>query len=166
MAKPEILIAYATKRGSAKQAAEWIAEELGDVCDLIDLKKQRKVDIGPYKTIVLGSGIQIGRAYKPLNRFIKRFSEELKSKDVCIFLTHLEEGEGIENDFRSAFDTDFLHRARVRMGVGGRIRLKELNFLLRMTMRRMGEETGKDFEDYDTLSREECIHFVRLVRDG
>ena len=166
MAEEKILVAYASKRGSARQAAQWIAAELGDDCDLVDLKASPGIDIEAYGTVVLGSGIMAGSAYPPLERFIKRNREKLVFKDLCLFITHLEKGEGIEKDFQSAFDEGLLKRARVRMGVGGRLILSQLNFLYRMIFRRISKNKGVDLDNYDSLSREACAEFAGKVLAG
>lgn len=158
------LVVYATRRGSARQAAEWIAGDLDD-CDLVDLKDNPNVDISRYDTIVIGSGILAGKAYPPVRKFIKRRKNQLAEKDVCLFITHLEGGEGVAGDFESAFDKSFLEQARVRMGVGGRLRMSQLNFFLRAIMKRFAEKADKDLSDYDTLSKEACEEFARLVRE-
>lgn len=166
MAYDRILTAYTSKRGSARQAADWIAEELGGNVDVIDLASQSEIDLGLYDTIVLGTGIVAGKAYKPLTKFIERRRRELKSKDICLFITHLEEGDGIERDFESAFDEEFLNSVRVRIGVGGRLRISQLNFFIRMIFRQISKKSGKDFTEYDTLSRERCASFAEQVRSG
>ena len=164
MSQERILIAYASKLGSARQAAEWIAAELGPDCDLVDLELDPSPDLAPYRTVVLGTGIRAGHIYKPLKKFIDGNSAELDKRRVAIFITHLEEGEGVEQDFRSAFEAEFLNHACVRAGVGGRIRLNEINFFLRLIMKKIATGSGRDFTDYDNLSREACIEFAHNVR--
>lgn len=165
MNERRVLIAYASKRGSARKAAEWIAAELGPIADIVDLKKSPPSGLKQYGTVVLGSGILAGKVYRPLQRFIDKHSEELNDKCICLFITHLEEGDGIEKDFRAAFKEEFLARARVRAGVGGRLKLKEINFFLRLIMKKISREAGKDFSNYDTLSREACIEFAGKVKE-
>ena len=165
MTEKRVLVAYASKRGSTRQAAEWIAEELGDCCDLADLKKNPGVDLQPYKVLVLGSGIFAGNVYGPLKKFIEKRGDDLADKDICLFITHLAEGEEIEQDFRSAFSEEFLARARIRTGLGGRLKMGQLNFFLRLIMKKMAKEAGKDYTDYDGLSHEACIRFADKVRE-
>jgi menaquinone-dependent protoporphyrinogen oxidase len=165
MTHSRYLVAFASKRGSARQAAEWIAEALGDA-EIVDLASASDVDLYRYGTVVLGTGILAGKAYPPLKKFIKRHRAELAGKDICLFITHLEEGEGVERDFRSAFDADLLKQVRVRAGVGGRVSLERLNPIVRFIMKRIAGSTGKDFTDYDTLSREACVDFARRVRES
>jgi menaquinone-dependent protoporphyrinogen IX oxidase len=164
MTHSRFLVAFASKRGSARQAAEWIADELRDA-EIVDLASIGGVDLYRYGTVVLGTGILAGKAYPPFKRFIKRYRAELAEKDICLFITHLEEGEGIERDFQSAFDAGFLKQVRVRAGVGGRVSLDRLNPIVRFIMRRIAQSAGKDFTDYDTLSREACAEFARKARE-
>jgi len=75
MNERRVLIAYASKRGSARKAAEWIAAELGPIADIVDLKKSPPSSLKQYGTVVLGSGILAGKVYRPLQRFIGKHSE-------------------------------------------------------------------------------------------
>jgi len=165
MTEKRVLVAYASKRGSARQAAEWIAEELGDRCDLVDLKQNPRVDLQPYDVIVLGTGIVAGNAYGPVKKFIEKRRDELADKNICLFITHLAEGEEIEQDFRSAFSEEFLARSRIRAGLGGRLKMGQLNFFLRLIMKKITKEDGRDLTDYDSLSHEACIRFADKVRE-
>ena len=160
-----ILLVYQSKRGSAQQAAEWIAETLPE-CDVVDLGKRGiKPDPAEYETVVIGTGMEAGSAYKQIQKFIKQHRDTLLQKELALFITHLAEGEDkIEEDFTNAFDADFLNHARVRAGLGGRLRLKELNFMLRTLMRKIGESQDQDLANYDTLSREACVEFARKVK--
>ena len=164
MGTEKILVAYASKRGSAQQAAEWIAEELGDQTDLINLYDQPSPSLEPYEVIVLGSGMEAGSVYPPLKKFIKKNEEKLAAKKVCLFITHFAEGEGIEEDFRTAFSEDFLAKALVRAGMGGRLELKKVSFLARPIMKMIAKQQRVDITNYDNLSQQSCIDFARAVR--
>ena len=164
MSDAPVLLVYESKRGSAQQAAEWIAEELG-ICNLIDLKKDGiPREISRYEAIIIGTGIMAGKAYPKVRKFIQIHKSTLLAKDLYLFITHLEEGEGVEKDFETSFDEDILAHAKQRLGVGGRLRLQKLNFILRKIMKMLGEKAGRDFTDYDTLSQEACREFARSVR--
>jgi menaquinone-dependent protoporphyrinogen oxidase len=164
MSDAPVLLVYESKRGSAQQAAQWIAEELGS-CNIIDLNKNGiPRDISGYEAIIIGTGILAGKAYPKVRKFIQTHKSTLLAKDLYLFITHLEEGDGVEKDFETAFDKDILVHAKQRRGVGGRLRLQKLNFILRKIIKTIGEKAGRDFTDYDTLSQDACREFARSVR--
>jgi menaquinone-dependent protoporphyrinogen IX oxidase len=157
-----ILLVVESKRGSARLAAEWIANGLPDVT-VVDLKSDKIYDISPYSKVVIGTGILAGQAYGKVKLFIKQFRQELLSKQLYLFITHLFEGEGIEADFQSAFDAEILEHASHRAGVGGKLRLAEVNFLMRSFVKKIGDEHGMDLTNRDTMRREACDEFAKVV---
>lgn len=164
MGENNMLLVYQSKLGSTRQAAVWIAEGLPG-CEAIDLGiKGAKADPANYGTVIIGTGILMGKAFPRIRDFIKRHRTTLLQKDLAIFITHLEAGEAIEKDFTDAFDSELLAHARVRAGVGGRLKLKNLNVILRGVMRKIGDQKGIDLTNYDTLSRESCLDFALKVQ--
>ena len=157
-----ILLVVESKRGSARLAAEWIAEGLQDY-DLVDLKTEKIEDISEYKKVVIGSGILAGQAYKGVKNFVKQFRSEILRKQLYLFITHLEEGEGIEADFRSAYDEEILDHTTHRSGVGGRLRLSDLNFLMRSIMKNINKKRDLDLENFDSMNQERCKKFAKIV---
>jgi len=80
----KILIAYATKGGAAKECAELLAAAIGecDVCDL-GVKRPKAAD---YDIIVAGTGIRMGRPYRPFREFLEENEKDLFMKKVAFFL--------------------------------------------------------------------------------
>jgi menaquinone-dependent protoporphyrinogen IX oxidase len=75
------VILYISKCGSTKQYAEWIGEEAG--IPLIDLKKEKKPDLGGYDIIVIGSWILAGKMVA--HGWIKKNWTGIKDKKVIAF---------------------------------------------------------------------------------
>lgn len=80
------LIAYATKSGASRKCAELLSAKLTD-CSLVDLSKQVP-DITSYDTVILGSGVRMGKIYKPMKGFIEKNRDALLTKKVAIYLCH------------------------------------------------------------------------------
>ena len=93
------LIAYATKSGVTEENANIIASVLRDTykleVDIINLKKIKSPDLSPYKNVIIGSGIRIGRWYKKAKKFLKN---DFKDKKVAIYLSSLEAGDPKSRD--------------------------------------------------------------------
>src|SRR5512136_1787989 len=88
MAKNRTLIAYQTKQGASKQAAEKIAQTLrvnyNLEIDVVDLDKQNTFDLALYSNIVVGAGVRGGRIYGKATRFLKN---DLAGKKVAFFVS-------------------------------------------------------------------------------
>ena len=80
----KILIAYSTKSGAARKCAGLLAQELSG-CIISDLEKEspRPDD---FDIIIIGSGVRMGKLYKPVCNFIKENQAALLQKRVAYFL--------------------------------------------------------------------------------
>ena len=78
------IIIYISKSGATKRCAEILAKNIsGSV--LCDIQKHIPL-IDDFDTIIIGSGIRMGKIYKPMNKFIKKNLSLLMSKSTAIFL--------------------------------------------------------------------------------
>jgi menaquinone-dependent protoporphyrinogen IX oxidase len=88
MAQNKTLIAYQTKQGASKQAAEKIAQTLRAKynleVDVVDLDKQDTLDLAQYSNVVVGAGVRGGRIYGKATRFLKN---DLAGKKVAFFVS-------------------------------------------------------------------------------
>ena len=77
------IVIYSSKRGSTKQYAEWIAEELNKncECELVAFKDSKAYNLYEYDLIVYGGWIR-GSGIVDFDVFSKRLDEELLSKMV------------------------------------------------------------------------------------
>ena len=94
-----ILVAYATKSGTTKRAAEGLARELAPECDLYDLRREtlqtpgktaqriplRKLQFSDYRTIAIGSAVYIGKPLKPFLRVLSARADELLRQPLFLF---------------------------------------------------------------------------------
>lgn len=76
------LIVYTTKSGATRECAKILANQLH--CPMLDLKEGIP-DILSYDTIILGTGVRMGKIYKPAIRFINQNLPTLSKKKIAIF---------------------------------------------------------------------------------
>jgi len=79
----EALIVYASKYGSTKEVANWMAERIGNNTNIYDAKEMP--DPSSYDLIIMGSGIYSHHVLKELNDFVEKYNEQLKSKKTVVF---------------------------------------------------------------------------------
>ena len=86
MSQNKTLIAYESKQGATKEAAEILAETLrikyGLDVDLVNLKKQDASDLGRYRNVIVGTGVRGGKIYGAALKFLK---SGLDGKRVAFF---------------------------------------------------------------------------------
>lgn len=71
------IVIYTSKRGSAKQYAEWIAEELS--CDAVPLSEAKNVNLYDYNCIVYGGWIR-GSGIVDFDKFAGMLDDELMER--------------------------------------------------------------------------------------
>lgn len=78
------LILYSTKSGASQECAELLANKITDcvVCDI----KNSTLEIESFDTIIIGSGVRMGKLYKPVISFIRENTTLLLSKQFAIYL--------------------------------------------------------------------------------
>ncbi|MDR0198563.1 MAG: flavodoxin domain-containing protein [Methanomassiliicoccaceae archaeon] len=78
------LIAYATKGGASRECAEILASEIGG-CTICDLDGNVP-DIKDFDTVVIGTGIRVGKAYKPFKKFLEGNTDALLTRNIAFFV--------------------------------------------------------------------------------
>jgi menaquinone-dependent protoporphyrinogen IX oxidase len=80
------LIAYASKSGTAKEAAGRIAEMLPG-SDLVDLTAKIPI-LSDYEAAIIGGGVRIGAVHKETKRFIDANTAKLETMRTAYFITN------------------------------------------------------------------------------
>lgn len=89
----KVLIAFATKNGATKDTAQQIAQTLRNKyaleVDLVDLQRDSHPDISQYNSIIIASGIRMGKWYKEALQFLKN---NFEGKKIAIFVSAMYQG--------------------------------------------------------------------------
>lgn len=95
------IVIYSSKRGSTKQYAEWIAEELG--CEAVTYEESKKVTLYDYDLIIYGGWIR-GSGIVDFDNFQKRLVRELLDK-MIVFGVGVAR-ESVEN-YQQVYDINY-----------------------------------------------------------
>jgi len=83
-----ILVTYATRAGSTAEVAEAIAKALSADGATVDVRPVKDIlDLSPYRAVVLGSAIRMGRWLPEAFAFLKTHKAELHRLPVAFFVT-------------------------------------------------------------------------------
>lgn len=80
-----ILIAYATKSGTAAACARLLAERLGTDVLLADLSREAP-DPAAFDAVVVGGSIRVGRLHKAARRYLAAHTDALARRPFAFFL--------------------------------------------------------------------------------
>lgn len=78
------IILYATKSGASQYCADLLARQIKD-CTVCDLSKTAP-DIASFDTIIIGSGVRMGKFYKPVLDFLRKNEILLMEKKMAFYL--------------------------------------------------------------------------------
>ena len=154
----KVLVAYASKYGATAGIAARIGlglQQAGLEVDVLPVKSVR--DIGPYKAVVLGSGVYIGQWRKEAVNFLTVNQNLLAERPVWIFSSG-PTGKGNPLDLTKGWKLPGKLKATVERVqprdtavFGGKLDTGKLNFVEKVLIRNVKAETG-DFRDWDAVS--------------
>jgi menaquinone-dependent protoporphyrinogen IX oxidase len=88
------MVAYVTEGGVTEEVACVIGEVLRDKygleVDLVNLKKNSSPDLTQYKSVIVGSGVGIGKVYKEALKFLEK---DFGDKKAAFYLSSAEAGD-------------------------------------------------------------------------
>lgn len=96
-----VLIAYATKSGAAKECSLLLQKELSGSA-LFNLNHEIP-SLDDYDVIVIGSGVRMGKLYKPARNFIRANQAMLLKKRTVYFLCN-----AYPDTFQKTINTNFV----------------------------------------------------------
>jgi menaquinone-dependent protoporphyrinogen oxidase len=156
-----VLIAYASKYGSAAEVAREIGTVLTQAGFSIEVLPVQQVrDLGKYQAVVLGTSIRMEKPLKPVIEFATRFGAELSAKPLALFSL----GVAMRNDTPENRDKTRAFLAPllaliprpVRIGFfGGKVDYRKIGSLWRFIASH--DQTGLmeegDWRDWDAIRR-------------
>jgi menaquinone-dependent protoporphyrinogen oxidase len=154
----QILVAYATKRGSTAEIAEHIGEALREEGLTADVLPADQVeDLTAYRAVILGSAVYIGRWQKEAARFLKANEEELADRLVWLFSSG-PTGEGRPEELVDGWRfPEPLKPVADRIGpeeitvFHGELDPRKLNIIEKWMVNNVGASMG-DFRDWDAIT--------------
>jgi menaquinone-dependent protoporphyrinogen oxidase len=154
----QVLVTYATKYGATAEIAEKIGQVLSQAGLRTDvLPTDRVSELSPYKAVVLGSAVYIGRWRKDAAKFLKANDKVLAEQLVWLFSSGpTGEGNPVELTegwhFPKALQPIADHiQPRDITVFHGAINMKKLNFIEKWMINKVKAPLG-DFRDWDAIT--------------
>jgi menaquinone-dependent protoporphyrinogen oxidase len=159
----KILVSYASGYGATAEVAKTIAHRLQENHE-VDLVPSNKVrDLEQYDAIVIGSSLRAGRWLGTMNKFLRRYREQLIEKPLAIFTVCLEArtmdgSRRVLQEHMPRLMKPFTALAPVACeAFGGVLDFDRYNFAVRTIMRNMMAKEGmptsgfKDYRDWESI---------------
>ena len=154
----QVLVAYATKYGATAEIAEKIGQVLRQAGLRADvLPAERVSDMTPYKAVVLGSAVYIGKWRKEAVKFLQANEKMLAERQVWLFSSGpTGEGDPVElgrgwclpKALQPIADRI---RSRDIAVFHGNVNMKTLNFIEKWMIKNVKAPLG-DFRDWEAIT--------------
>ena len=155
----KILVAYASKYGATKEIAEKIVAVLREAGLQVDvLPVDRIRDVTPYKAVILGSAVYVGKWPKEAVRFLQADERVLAERPVWIFSSGptgqgdpvaLVEGERLPPALQPLVDRI---QPRDIAVFHGYINPDKINFIEKWAIKSLVKKPFGDFRDWDAIT--------------
>lgn len=115
----KILIVFATKYGTTGKCADLLGnmlKEKGHDVDIVDLRKNKRINPGEYSIAVIGGSFIMSRMNSEVKKFINRNIKKLISMKTGIFICGAD--ENWEEEIKKGFPEKVLDSASVKAYFG------------------------------------------------
>lgn len=142
------LIAYSTTHGCTAKTAQELKQYLGGAVILINLKTDPKPELKPFERIIIGGSIHAGQIQKRVKIFCQNNLEELKSKELGLFICCMKKGETAQKQLMEAFPEGLLQMAKSTACFGGEFDFNKMNFFEKMIVKKVAnvKESTSNFD--------------------
>ncbi len=133
------LIAYSTTHGCTGKVALELKEKLGGEATLINLKEDRNPSLALYDQVIIGGSIHAGQIQKRVKEFCAKNLEQLKQKELGLFICCMYEGDVAREQLRNAFPEELHQAAKNEAFFGGAFDFKRMKFFEKMIVRKVAK---------------------------
>jgi menaquinone-dependent protoporphyrinogen oxidase len=137
------LIAFGTRYGCTEKCSKKLAEMLSDNVETVNLKKNLKIDLEEYDTVIIGGSIVIGKINGEVKKFCNNNLSDLLKKRIGLFIC-AGDADKTEEYLKNNFSAELVNHASVTSYFGYGVNFEKLNFALRAMMRK-NYKTDKSF---------------------
>jgi len=153
--KNRVLITYATKAGTSAEIASHMGELFAKQGAAVDVIPVNKVtDVSAYDTVILGSGIYVGKILPVAMEFIQKNQSALQNKNFNLFIACMTLKDDTEENRKLVSDYLIPVREVVKPQnealFAGMINMKRLNLIEKIAIKAMKAPVG-DFRNWPQI---------------
>jgi len=155
-------IIYASRYGSTAQTAEWIAEEMEGMAEVIPVAEA--ADLSSYDFVILGSGIYGGQLHKDMRAFLEEKKEELSGKITAIFVVCGATGSYAKG-YLDMFAAESGTTPSLMKAFGGWLKKELLSPEDFKVLESYYKSINRPFENYDNTDKAKALEFGREIKN-
>ena len=130
-------ILYMSHHGTTLKVAGQLANTFGpEKTRIINLEKQKEIDLSTYDTVIIGGSIHAGQIQKKIKDYCEKNEAELLKKRLGLFICSMSIDKESE-DFKNAFPESLRMHAIASGCFGGELLFEKMNFFEKWIVRSM-----------------------------
>jgi len=154
------LIAYGTKYGTTRKAAEEISKRLPGEVDLVNLKENKEPDVCIYDAILIGASVYGGKIQREVRSFLDKQKHNLIVRPYGLFIAAGNNLE-VERNYRVYVGKGIYDSAKIREYIGYSYDFSKMNFFEKIIVKKVAKIT----ENTEKIEEEGLNSIVQWVKD-
>ena len=136
------VIIFKSRHGTTEKVADILSQKFNTgTTDLIDIGKTKKPDIAPYKRVIVGGSIHVGKIQREIEKFCIKNKKELLKKELGLFICCMDPDDGVRTlEFEGAFSKELRDHAKACGIMGGEFLFEKMNILEKIAVKRIAHQ--------------------------
>ena len=148
------LIIYATSHGCTEKAVKELSQKLSGEITALDLKQIKSPSLFEFDRIIIGGSIHAGQIQKQIRNFCSTNLEQLKSKEIGLFICCMYEAEIAREEIKNAFPEELHQMAKTEAIFGGEYNFDKMNFVEKLLVKKIAKVRESVSKlDHDSIDR-------------
>ena len=148
------LIIYATSHGGTEKAVKELSQKLSGEITSMDLKNHPSPSLQEFDRIIIGGSIHAGQIQKRIRNFCSANMEQLKSKEIGLFICCMYEAEIAREEIKNAFPEELHQMAKIEAIFGGEYNFDKMNFAEKLLVKKIAKVSESVSNlDHDSIDR-------------
>jgi len=148
------LIIYATSHGCTEKAVKELSQKLSGEITALDLKQIKSPSLFEFDRIIIGGSIHAGLIQKRIRNFCSANLEQLKSKEIGLFICCMYEAEIAREEIKNAFPEELHQMAKTEAIFGGEYNFDKMNFVEKLLVKKIAKVSESVSNlDHDSIDR-------------
>lgn len=148
------LIIYTTSHGCTEKAVKELSQKLFGEISSIDLKNHPSLPLHEFDRIIIGGSIHAGQIQKRIRDFCSKNLEQLKTKEIGLFICCMHKAEIAREEIRNAFPEELHQMAKTEAIFGGEYNFDKMNFVEKLLVKKIVKVSESVSNlDHDSIDR-------------
>lgn len=148
------LIVYTSSHGCTEKAVKELSQKLSGEVTSMDLKHHPSPPLSEFDRVIIGGSIHASQIQKRIRNFCSTNLEQLKSKEIGLFICCMYEAETAREEISNAFPEELHQMAKTEAIFGGEYNFEKMNFVEKLLVKKIAKvRESVSTLDHDSIDR-------------